>query len=362
MKFFEITLTILLITLALTSCKSDSVRSYDGNLDEFYQVLTEDIDRLDIIFEQTIDVGSLDIYIPMHPILDMNGNIILVNGADWTIHQINTSGELLATVGKFGSGPREFRMINSLSMGSENMLYALDAELSRVTVYSVTNSDISFEKSIAFTRNNNSQSNIQISRDFFRRDSLYYGVGISPRPNRGVNLVKFDDELISSSTLFDFPLHFPDIFGGNSRLTNQGWSMNSDDFIYFYYDSLVVNMFNPGSSKQRRVLVLESHFDRFMNETNIAHMKEAFGYEATSRVKLPILIRAFQYGDTIITDVAYYGGDKGLLLHHDLKSGVTSYILTPPDFYLSAFRENTLVGILVDRKDGNSLHLIKLNK
>ncbi|REL37781.1 6-bladed beta-propeller [Rhodohalobacter sp. SW132] len=134
---------LLVLLLFSGSCshqnQADNLPEHARDLENLIVYDSEPEPEFDINFQQTLKFGdSEDVLIgqPGRFVVDGQNKVYLSDLKQNRIHVFRDDGHYLKSIGREGEGPGEFRNISSLKTFS-NMLYASDANLQRITVFSL---------------------------------------------------------------------------------------------------------------------------------------------------------------------------------------------------------------------------------
>lgn len=343
----------------------------DKIVDSFIQDIVKDIEQLSVKSTIEISVSKHDIFKPMLPRMDNNGNFIIINSPIWEIFLIDPSGELLAKAGGHGQAPGKFLNVSPPVITEDNRLFILDQNQQRVTEYLVTSQDILFQRVISLDVNYSLLPTGARYRFLYLADAGIFGVFIVPKGmmRNEFHIYRLDEIFTPIEKVIAFEEHYPNILLSHLAVSNIGWFTDEFHLNYFYKDSLVVYSKNLVDGTTLQNSLTDRHRDRVSNELNKALIDSRYASVLNdpilnnrrsndSETLLPILQSSFGDGNSIVSQITYYGGDYVALLHYNLQTKERKWIKMHPDFYLHGISGNTIYG-LINRWNGETTILIK---
>jgi hypothetical protein len=359
---------VFICTLVLCANCSQKVVS-DDDVDPFIETITSSLSEVNIVSTTALLTDESDIFIPMHPRRDYNGNYILVEGQRWYISLLDKKGAILDRVGGAGQGPGEFQGISQIEIAPNNQLYVLDTPQRRITHYNVTEDKLEFVRVISIEFQTNISHSTNQLRNIHVSDAGIYGIIATPRPERKFELYKLNTSFQPVEKILELEEHFPNIYLSNNRLTNTSWFFSESTFNYVYLDSMVIYSVDLNTYVTERYTLHEPHIQRNANSLNHHYIAERFASGTTGNVsnsgsntnlELAQIFRATRHENIFVVDIIYYGGTHSYLLLFDKTKNDIKYLKAPPGFFIESFVGDEIIGLRVRADATNDVLILNL--
>lgn len=347
--FFSCFLTFLII-----GCTSNQEDKYDH---DFYNYLYS-IETLDIESTTVFDDESLSFNSPLRIVVDKDGNLIVVNHADWTLHYLKENGELIDKKGGLGRGPGEFLGVNDLTLGCDNTLFALDKRLQKISTYSFKENELEHLGDELLP--NYSPLSMQSFYDCGNKGKFgVFKVFHSSDDNfNSLTVYELDDSLHLKDKVIEFT---PDeiMKAGGEVIDNtigfkNYWHFKDDKLFYTYSDSLDVHILELSDSKRHSISApevpafefdeqLKSEFLDFFGPS--ISIMDGLENEIENRQVLPFFYSYIANDKFSFFTISNLGSKPGIILRLNHETQEFRKIDSPVIFQLFDVHENKLYGI-----------------
>ncbi|MAO66431.1 MAG: hypothetical protein CL666_15680 [Balneola sp.] len=350
---FKILISALL-TFLIFGCSSNE--EIESNHD-FYNYLQR-LKALNIESTTVFDDENLSFNTPLRSLVDEDGNLIVVNHTDWTLHYVKENGELIDKKGGLGRGPGEFIGINDLTLGCDNTLFALDKRLQKLSSYSFKENRLEHlgDKLLP----NYSPLSMQSFYDCGNKGKFgIFKLFLSSDDNfNSLTVYKLNDSLQLKEKVIELTSDEM-IKTGNEVKDNaigfkNYWHFKEDKLYYTYSDSLDVNILELTDSKRQSISAQKVPTFEFSEQLR-SEFKEYFGpnisamdgleNEIENRQVLPFFYSYTANDKFSFFTISNLGSKPGIILRLNHETQELKTIDSPSIFQLFDVHENKLFGI-----------------
>jgi len=132
---------LIIITGLFFGCENEEKKSRSSGFVSF-------INSQNVIESKNIDIpkksSKKHINKSFRLIVNDQGEIVVVDESNWSLHLLNNSGKIIDSTGRTGKGPGEYLQINDIFIDENKYLNVLDLKSKRITKYNISNQ--SFER------------------------------------------------------------------------------------------------------------------------------------------------------------------------------------------------------------------------
>jgi len=131
----------VLIIIISVSCSTEKLE-YGSDFEKYLAQLPD----IPIQEKIIIDGEDFPVYTPFKMSVASEGNIVVADGSNFTLHLLNPNGEHINSAGRMGRGPGEFQLINQIHLGEDNRLYVYDGRAQRISIFTIDEESFQFEE------------------------------------------------------------------------------------------------------------------------------------------------------------------------------------------------------------------------
>ena len=328
---------------------------------EEFQAYLERLPEIGISDRIMLNHENSTFYSPLSLTVDDSGQAVVVDHSNWSLHLINSSGEIQASSGGFGSGPGEFQIINGLEIGNENTVDVLDKKQNRLSTYDITSGRFELVETISLP----DYSPYRIE-SFHRSDSAGL-LGVFRLPVRADTLnnpylvFRLNADLNQKEKLFEMPgsdkIKMGDHYDDDELGFITKWHMNDEMFYYSNSQSLSwtsIQLENLEHTKDKISNVPENlntrEAQKYITDRlrPIIQVYPEFADAIKKRTNLTYFTEFLVDSDAVYYTVSTFGDGPWTILKIDRETREMSRLEVPPSFVLYGILENTLYGIVHD--------------
>ena len=297
--------------------------------------------------------------------------------ADYTgqsLRLLDKNGDELSSTGGLGRGPGEFQGINQLYISYNQLLYVVDIQLRRLTVFEIQVEQLAYQTTISL----NYASNMHLQRIYVTETGTF-GVfnkldDYQTWENR-FHLYRLDESFHPEEHILEMPGNekieiISRLFIDNPLGSLTFWDIDGEWFYYIRSNSNEIHKFHL-TTGDREIVQYLNFEERVNTSHNIAFLKEnmqglierypVVGEAIEKSQTLPLFRDLLVQDDQMLLSIYHAGGDYGAILHIDQESEEVSYIKTPPYFRHLSLRNHIVYGIDSTPPDERRIMYVKLN-
>lgn len=348
---YTIALFCALLMISCTSEKSNKANIIDNEFLSFIHSVNEkDVLASDVSFPSTIQV-------PMYIFETRSGNLVFIDGRNWTLYLNDKEGNNIAVAGGAGRGPGEFSQINHAYMTDDDVLHLLDLRLKRVTKYSFQG-----EEPELLSETNLPKYEEQIKKIFPQPDGHYLGIFENNMNARGGSfqhvVYKLDDNFAQIREMGSYfggsTMRWKGTFVKADQKPQAIWHFHDNQLYYARSDTFSITritddggeeIISPDSPLRA---IPEFNNNAYVQNNLSDHFEYVFNILPDSReiFNETEIIQSY-HGFHLSSDTAYFSifnpvQGPGFILTYNLRTHETAVIRTAPMVDIHEVYENRI--------------------
>jgi len=345
------------------------VNCQNGGNDNGFEAYLANLQNIENSSIQILDTGGHSIYSPHILSVTDNGNLIVVDSSNWSLHLLDKDGNKKSEAGGMGNGPGEFQVINSLFIGADDRVLVLDKSLNRLTEYEIAGNSFVLKRTSQLP----DYSPNRVETITFSDSYEYVGI-FRERSQNEVSItpwtfIDLDNDLEISNELFSFPgnevIQLNGVVHDDELGFQTKWHLYDETFTYSNSSTLSWTNVDLKSLDKDSVLIkgvpayekTKDEEEYIMDRMRlIIQAYPAFADVIRERKVLPYFFNVIKDSTHLYYSTLNFTGNDGTILQIDKSTHGLKSLNVPEMFVLHGVHENQLFGI-----DFNELEIVIIN-